>query len=67
MKLPWVESIVNEISNLHQVRCAICTNIEGKENLLMPKFDNLLKYANMFVQSQGFKANSSNQFFLFRS
>jgi hypothetical protein len=60
MKLPLVESIVNETSNFHQVQNAICTNVEGKEKLFMPKLDNLFKHANRPVQSQGFKTKSSN-------
>ncbi len=31
---------------VHQVRCKVCSIIEGKEKLLAPKLDNLWKHAN---------------------
>jgi hypothetical protein len=38
-------NIVDEISNVHKVQCAICTKVKGKEKLFMPKLNNLFKHA----------------------
>jgi hypothetical protein len=40
MKLPWTK-------NMHQVQCAICTKVKGKENLLVLKLDSLFKHVGM--------------------
>jgi hypothetical protein len=42
--LPWVEFIIDYNGEVHQVRCMICTSIEGKDKLLSLKLDNLLKH-----------------------
>jgi hypothetical protein len=39
----WIKFLINEKGVMHQIRCKICTSIEGKEKLLAPKLDNLLK------------------------
>jgi hypothetical protein len=44
--LPWAKSIVNDRGKVHQVQCAICLKIEGKERLLVPKFNRLFKHAS---------------------
>jgi hypothetical protein len=44
MHLPWVEFVINEKGGVHQVRCKICIDVEGKEKLLAPNLDNLLKH-----------------------
>jgi hypothetical protein len=36
--------MIHEKGAMHQVKCKICTFIEGKEKLLAPKLNNLLKY-----------------------
>ncbi len=38
---PWAKSVVNEKREVHQVPCMICIIVEGKENLLAPKLNNL--------------------------
>jgi hypothetical protein len=42
--LSWVEFIIDYKGEVHQVKCMICTSIEGKNKLLAPKVDNLLKH-----------------------
>jgi hypothetical protein len=35
---------VDDIGNVHQVQCAICSKVKGKEKLLVLKLDSLLTY-----------------------
>jgi hypothetical protein len=42
--LPWVESILDEKGEIHYVWCKIYTFAKGKQKLLAPKFNNLLKH-----------------------
>jgi hypothetical protein len=44
MHLPWVEFVINEKCGVCQFKCKICIPVEGKEKLLAPKLDNLLKH-----------------------
>jgi hypothetical protein len=44
MQLPWVESVIVTICNVHQIQCAICSKMEGKPKLLVLKLDNLLRH-----------------------
>jgi hypothetical protein len=44
MHVPWVEFVINEKGGIHQVRCKICIDVEGKEKLLAPKLNKLLKH-----------------------
>jgi hypothetical protein len=46
MCFPWVEFVVNIKSNVHYVRCVICSKLKGKEMLLVSKLDDLLKHAS---------------------
>lgn len=41
---PWVESIIDYKGNVHKVHYAIYWKVEGKEKLLIPKLNNLLKH-----------------------
>lgn len=41
--LHWCESMINKSGKVHQIRCKICTSMEGKHKLLYPMFDNLPK------------------------
>jgi hypothetical protein len=43
-KLPWAESILGADGKVHQVRCLVCTKIEGRDKLLAPKLDTLWKH-----------------------
>jgi hypothetical protein len=40
-KLPWAESVLGNDGKVHQVRCLVCTKINGREKLLAPKLDTL--------------------------
>ncbi len=40
-KLPWAEVMVGCDGKLIMVHCKVCSKIEGREKLLVPKFDNL--------------------------
>ena len=44
-KLPWAESVIGADGKVSQVRCRICTAVEGREKLLIPKIDSLWKHA----------------------
>ncbi len=43
MKLPWAEIVIWCDEQLIMVHCKMCNEIKGRENLLVPKFDNLEK------------------------
>jgi hypothetical protein len=42
--LPWAKLVFNENGLVHQVRCKSCTIVRGKEKMLAPKLDSLLKH-----------------------
>jgi hypothetical protein len=44
-KFPWVEPVIREDCKLHHLQCRICTNVEHRENLLMPILDGLNKHS----------------------
>jgi hypothetical protein len=44
-KLPWAESVLGRDGCVTQVRCRICSEVEGREKLLAPKIDGLWKHA----------------------
>lgn len=59
-RLPWAESVLGRDGRVVQVRCKICTDIMGREKLLVPKIDSLWKHvgkrkalANMGHVKQG--------------
>jgi hypothetical protein len=43
-KLPWAKSVLGNDGRVHQVRCLVCTKIEGRDKLLTPKLDSLWKH-----------------------
>jgi hypothetical protein len=45
-KLPWVEGVVGADGRITQVSCMICSDIEGREKLLVSKIDSLYKHAS---------------------
>jgi hypothetical protein len=45
-KLSLAEFIIDDKGLEHQVRCKICTYVEGKEKFLVLKLDTLLKHAS---------------------
>jgi hypothetical protein len=67
MQLPWVEFVIDTIGNVHQIQCAICSKVEGKPKLLVPKLDNFLKHVYRSSQSQGYKSKSRSRVFVFSS
>jgi hypothetical protein len=44
-KGPWAKAVVGVDGCITHVRCKICTNVEGREKLLVPKIDSLMKHA----------------------
>ena len=44
MRLPWAESVFSEDGKIKQVCCKICSNVEGRDKLLVPKLDSLYKH-----------------------
>ncbi len=43
-KLPWVEDVVRCNGKLNMVHCKVYNEIDGREKLLIFKFDNLQKH-----------------------
>jgi hypothetical protein len=43
-KLPWAKVILGANGKMNSVMCRVCSQIEGRKKLLVPKFDNLQKY-----------------------
>jgi hypothetical protein len=41
--------MINEKGAIHQVKCEICTLVEGKENLLVLKLNNLLNMLDVEI------------------
>jgi hypothetical protein len=44
-RLPWAESVLGRDGHVTQVRCTVCSKVEGCEKLLAPKIDSLWKHA----------------------
>jgi hypothetical protein len=64
----WAKSIVDDRGKVHQVQCAICLKIEGKERLLVPKLNKLFKHASRFkakVPNRGVEVGVEVGFFYF--
>jgi len=45
-KLPWVEAMVGCDGKLNMVHYKLCSELDGREKLLVIKFDNLQKHAS---------------------
>jgi hypothetical protein len=43
-RLPWAESMVTADGSVRQVRCKTCSEVEGRDKLLVPKIDSLWKH-----------------------
>jgi len=43
-KLPWAKFVFDEKGEVQQIRCKVCTSVEGKHKLLVTKLDSLLKH-----------------------
>ncbi len=44
VKLPWAKCVLAIGGVLHNVRCKVCSTIDGKPCLLAPKWDTLMKH-----------------------
>lgn len=44
VKLPWAKSILSSNGKVVQVECKVCSLIEGKDKLLVPKLDSFWKH-----------------------
>jgi hypothetical protein len=44
-KLPWAEAVMGIDGKVSQVRCKVCSFVERREKLLVPKIDSLWKHA----------------------
>lgn len=44
-QFPWAEAVQNEDGEAHQVKCIVCSKVEGKDKLLVSKIDGLWKHA----------------------
>lgn len=43
-KLPWAELFVGLDDNLHIIKCKICSEVEGKDKLIVFKWDSICKH-----------------------
>jgi hypothetical protein len=43
-KLPWAKFVFDEKGEVQQVRCKVCTSVEGKQKLMATKLDSLFKH-----------------------
>jgi len=43
-KLPWAKIVMGCDGKLSMVCCKICSEIDGREMLMVPKFDSLQKH-----------------------
>jgi hypothetical protein len=48
IQLPWAENVIGDKGLAHQVWCKVCTHVKGKEKLLAPNLDSLLKHVNCY-------------------
>jgi hypothetical protein len=44
IKLPWAKCVLGSNGKVPQVQCKVCTWIEGKDKLFVPKLDYLCKH-----------------------
>jgi hypothetical protein len=45
-KLPWVKFMIDDKGLMQQIMCKICSYVEGKEKLIVPKLNSLLQHAS---------------------
>lgn len=43
--MPWTKAVVGVDGKITQVWCKVCSDVETREKLLVPKIDSLWKYA----------------------
>jgi hypothetical protein len=44
IELPWVELSIRKDGTLHIVKCRICIEVDGKDKLLVSKWDSFCKH-----------------------
>jgi hypothetical protein len=44
--MPWAENVIDHKDLVHQVQSQVCTHVWGKEKLITPKLNKLLKHNN---------------------
>jgi hypothetical protein len=42
--MPWAEAVIGASGQVTQVRCKICSEVEHREKLLVPKINNLYNH-----------------------
>ena len=63
--MPWAESVVSVDGSVRQVRCKICSDVEGREKLLVPKLDSLWKHCGRRKAITSFgKVKAGQHYFL---
>jgi len=64
-RLPWAESVLGEDGRIRQVRCKICSDVEGRDKLLVPKLDSLWKHCGRRKATTSFgKVKAGDYYFL---
>lgn len=61
-KFPWVEIVIRK---LNMVRCKIYNEIDGREKLLVPKFDNLQKHGGRWKCKVAQPRCTMGQYFMY--
>ena len=62
---PWAESVLGADGQVRQVRCKVCSDVEGREKLLKPKIDGLWKHAGRRRATTSFgKIKAGEYYFL---
>jgi len=62
-RLPWAESVLGLDGQVRQVRCKVCTDVEGREKLLVPKLDSLWKHAGRRKAATSFGKIKAGEFY----
>ena len=64
-RLPWAESVVSADGTVRQVRCKICSEVEGREKLLVPKVNSIWKHCGRRKATNSFgKVKAGQHYFL---
>lgn len=64
-RLPWAESVLGADGKVRQVRCKVCSDVEGREKLLVPKLDSLWKHCGRRKATTSFgKVKAGEYYFL---
>jgi len=64
-RMPWAESVFGLDGKVRQVRCKVCSDIEGRNKLLVPKLDSLWKHCGRRKATTSFgKVKAREYYFL---